>query len=535
MKTRPKLDFSDPDYSAIYEYRAGAAKALLKNKGAIPAALEFYRHNWVEFINDWGMTYDPRKEEDKSTPFILFPRQEEYVRWVYDLWKQRKRGLGEKSREVGFTWLSAAIAGCMWLFEPHAVIGFGSRKKELVDNGENDPDSIFWKVRMFIDTLPQFFLPPNHTEGRKMMVVPNLGNQAVIKGEIGDEIGRGGRSSLYFADEFAHLEHQEMAESALSANTDCRIYISTVNGVGNMFYKLRHFLPEDQIFIFDWTDDPRKRRNPGLPPEEEPWYKKQQKELMPTQLASQVDRDYNAAVSNSFFESSTIREAMQRPLSQIAQPDQTPWRVGIDAAGMGNDEIVIWRRRGRMSLPPLVFQKLDGVQLATIVEKECDKLLRLAPVALIGIERDGPGGSCADQLKYGRYARITVPVHTGAKLTDGENYNLRAWLHAQAREYLLENAVHLPRDDVFLTQATAVQCEYKGGLLLMESKEEYRARFSGGKTKAERRSGRSPDRLDAFILTFIPSRAKPISAVGNTASFFAKNKSWRPLDPVLGY
>ena len=531
---RPTINFASPDYDKYYEYRAAQAKALRQKQGAVPQALEFYRTHWVEFINDWGETYDPRKDGDKASPFLLFPRQADYVNWVRDLWITRRRGLGEKSREVGFTWLSAAIASCMWLFEPSSVVGFGSRKKELVDNGDDDPDSIFWKVRYFIDSLPLFFLPTDWRDGRKSMIVPNRSNGAIIKGEIGDEIGRGGRSSIYFADEFAHLEHQDMAESALSQNTETRIYISTVNGVGNLFYKLRHFLPTEQIFVFDWTDDPRKRANPGIPATEEPWYQKQVRELLPTTLASQVNRDYNAAIANSYIESQLIRDAEATRISDIYQPPQTPWRIGIDASGMGNDETIIWRRRGRISLPPMVFQKLDGVQLATIVEKECDNLLATGPVAAIGIERDGPGGSCADQLKYGRYASITTAVHTGAKLGDGEHYNLRAWLHAQAKTYLEENQVHLPIDDTFRTQATAVQFDYKGGLLLIESKEDYRSRFAMGKSKSEKRAGRSPDRWDAFVLSFIPNRARPITQATSAVQHM-RHKSWRPLDAVVGY
>ena len=192
-------------------------------------------------------------------------------------------------------------------------------------------------------------------------------------------------------------------------------------------------------------------------------------------------------------------------------------------------------RRGRLSLPPLVFRKLDGVQLATVVERECKKLLHSGPIALIGIERDGPGGSCADQLKYGPFTSITVPVHTGAKLADGENYNLRAWLHQQAKDYLTENEIHLPDDDTFRSQATAIQYTYKASLLLIESKDEYRSRFAMGKSISEKRAGRSPDRWDAFVLTFIPSRAKPVAQVKTDLHFLPKSKAWRPLDRVMGY
>ena len=446
-----------------------------------------------------------------------------------------RRGLGEKSRDVGFTWLCAACAVCVWLFYPNSVVGFGSRKKELVDNGESDPDSIFWKVRALIDLLPAEFLPANHTAGRKWATVPNLANGSVIKGEIGDEIGRGGRAGLYFVDEFAHLEHPDMAESALSANTDCRIYISTVNGVGNLFYRLRHFLPSDQIFIFDWKDDPRKRRNPDIEPEQEEWYLKQKAELMPTTLASQVDRNYAASVSNSLLDQEKLVAATRVRPGSIQQPPKTPWRVGVDAAGMGNDDIVIWARRGRINVEPETYKKLDGVQLAALIEQKVNRLLQLAPVELIAIERDGPGGSAADQLKYGPFASITSAVHTGAKLADGKHYNLRAYLHTQAVEYIEDLEVSLPDDSMFIAQATAIQYEYKGGLLLIESKDDYRARFALGRGKAEKKASRSPDRWDAFVLTFVPTRARPINQKGDGVEFAPGRKGWRPLDAVVGY
>lgn len=530
-----KFNWINPDYKEVFEFRLEALTKLRKYPGSIDKLMQYYSTNWADFINDWGMTYDPRNPVKKYFPFILFPRQVEFVNWVYESYMQSRRGLGEKSRDVGFTWLCAACAVCIWLFYPSSVIGFGSRKKELVDNGEHDPDSIFWKVRTFIDNLPAEFLPPNHQDGRKWGTVPNTLNNSVIKGEIGDEIGRGGRAGLYFVDEFAHLEHPDMAESALSANTNCRIYISTVNGIGNLFYTLRQFLPKEQIFIFDWKDDPRKRQNPDLPPEEEPWYKKQKLELLPTTLASQVDRNYAAAVSNTLVNQEKLTLATRRRPGSIVQPDSTPWRIGVDAAGMGNDEIVIWARRGRLSVDPETYRKLDGVQLATIIEYKVKRLLNTGPVGLIAIERDGPGGSAADQLKYGPFKSIVSAVHTGAKLNDGKNYNLRAYLHSQAVEYIEDLEISLPDNPVFTAQATAIQFEYKGGLLLIESKDEYRARFAIGRSRADKKASRSPDHWDAFVLTFVPTRAKPIAGKEERFGMNQGKAGWRPLDAVMGY
>lgn len=534
-----QINWADPreDYAQIYQMREDNLRSVAKSKGAVQALLKYYSTHWAEFICDWGMTSDPR-ELDKDMihkPFILYKRQVEYVNWIYERYTNRERGLLEKFRGAGATWIDAAVASIVWLTRPMQVVGFGSRKKEMVDNGDNDSDSILWKVRTFIDELPSIFLPPNHQEGRKWGVVPNLANGSLIKGEIGDEIGRGGRASLYFPDEFAHLEHQDLAESSLSETADCVIYVSTVNGVGNRYYQLRHFLPDEQVFVFDWSEDDRKRLNPSLPPEEEPWFKKKKAELMPTVFASQILRDYNAAVANSFISSELLRQAFDSKVSTIVQPPQTAWRIGVDASGMGNDKTVIHRRRGRISLPQIVLEKVDGVMLANRVEKESKLLLKSGPLELIGIERDGPGGSCADQLMYGPFASLVQAVHTGARVGDGSNYNLRAWLHDQAKEYLEGNLVHLERDPVFESQATALQFSYKGGLLLIESKDDYRRRFSSGKSKVEKMSGKSPDRWDAFILTFLPPRSKPIRQVNVNPSEFDQAPQWKPLDRVVGY
>ena len=257
---------------------------------------------------------------------------------------------------------------------------------------------------------------------------------------------------------------------------------------------------------------------------------------MPTTLASQVDRNYSAAIANTLVSSEKLLAATRRRPGSIIQPDTTPWRLGVDAAGMGNDEIVLWARRGRVSVEPETYRKLDGVQLATIIEYKIKRLLNTGPVELIAIERDGPGGSAADQLKYGPFSRIVAAVHTGAKLADGKHYNLRAFLHTQATEYIDDLEISLPDNQIFISQATAIQIkEYKAGLLLIESKEDYRARFAIGHSRSDKQASRSPDHWDAFVLTFVPTRARPIMPFGNEVKMGQTKAGWRPLDAVMGY
>jgi phage terminase large subunit len=119
------------------------------------------------------------------------------------------------------------------------------------------------------------------------LVFPDTGS--AIVGEAGDHIGRGGRSSIYFVDEAAHLERPKLIEASLASNTDCRIDISSVAGMANPFAEKRHS-GRVKVFTFSWRDDPRKG------PE---WYAQQQAKLDPVTLAAEVDMDYRASLHRS--------------------------------------------------------------------------------------------------------------------------------------------------------------------------------------------------------------------------------------------
>ena len=541
----PIIDWRDPNYDEVYRRRAQMLLRLQEEPGAIHALKKHYAENWGAFINDWMMTYDPRHVNtgrDPAIPFILFTRQKEFIQWVYERWRSRERGLGEKSRDVGVSWIASACAVCLWLFYDQANIGIGSRKKELVDNGNVDRKSLFWKIRFLIEKLPPAFIPEGYGQENKWGVIYNPENESTISGEIGDNIGMGDRTTIYFVDEADALEHPGAAEVALSQTTDCRIDISATYNVGSVFYNNKRSLPTRQVFEFDWTDDPRKRLNPELPKDQEPWYRKQLRELDRTVVASQVDRNPNAAMANTFIDAELIDAAEAQRISDSHQPPMVPWSIGIDASGMGNDETVIWVRRGRISLPLVkghIFQKVDGVILAGHVMELAKHLLRSGPIGLVGIERDGPGGSCADQLKYSFLAPALKAVHTGRKLKNGQHVNLRAYLHDQAKEYLKEEAPFIPRDSVFRTQATGLLYENRGGMLKIESKDEYRARLSGATSRVGKMAGRSPDRWDAFMLTFIPPSGELVRTPGEVGQGWSLaatgSGSWTPLDTVMGY
>src|SRR5690606_25562628 len=129
----------------------------------------------------------------------------------------------------------------------------------------------------------------------------NKDNGSSITGEGGDNIGRGGRSSIYFVDEAAHLEHSQKVDAALSENADCKIWVSTPNGLGNAFYRKR-FSGHHPVFTFNWHQDPRKNQA---------WYDWRKKTMDPVVFAQEVEIDYSASLAGICIPGVWVRAAVE--------------------------------------------------------------------------------------------------------------------------------------------------------------------------------------------------------------------------------
>lgn len=291
------MDHIESHYATIFAGRAKMLAHIRSDPRYLVAAKKHYKAAPWDMVRDWGMTFDPRKLEKgelSNIPFIPWPRQVEYMRWVISRWQGGQRGLVEKSRDCGVTWLSVGLSVSLWCLHDGIAIGFGSRKESLVDK-LGDPDSIFEKIRHYVSNLPEEFHPAgyNHKEHASYMRLLSPETGSSITGEAGDNIGRGGRKSIFFVDEAAFIEHQEIVDAALSQTTNCQIDISTFNGNGNLFFrKQQRFFGTDRHFIFDWRDDPRK---------DEAWYQRQQDEQPEEIVAQEIDRDPNASNTDSFI------------------------------------------------------------------------------------------------------------------------------------------------------------------------------------------------------------------------------------------
>jgi hypothetical protein len=411
MQPEQIFDFKNPDYATIYKRREARLIKIRQNSHLLPGLKAYYKQNIAQFIIDFGCTSDPRNPErglPSAIPFILFPKQIEWVDWAIAHWKAQKPGLVEKTRTVGMSWLSVAFACSMCIFYPQLSIGFGSRKQDYVDK-IGDLDSLLEKARRFISLLPKEFragFDVNKTSKLMLLTFPET--DSTIKGETGDGIGRGGRNSMYFVDESAFLERPYLIDASLSENTNCRFDVSTPNGIANSFAE-RRFSGRVDIFTFHWRDDPRR---------DDEWYRKKCYEINnPVIIAQEFDINYAASVTGVVIPSEWIQSAIDAHIKLGIKP--TGQRKGAwDVADEGGDMNAFTGRYGILLEHAEIWSGINGdiLQSAQKVFTQCDLLgYKTFDYDADGLGAAARGDSRIINEKRDRFSQIIVYPFRGSE------------------------------------------------------------------------------------------------------------------------
>jgi hypothetical protein len=492
-------------------------------------------------LNTWAWTYDPRaakmarktKVEGELPPssiahgpLDLFPKQEDLVDFVEECLREAEDGLVEKSRDVGFTWTVGGIALHHWRFVPGFRATFGSRKTEFVD-GLGDPDTIFEKIRYMLYNLPVWLRPPGFEKRLHdhflLLTNPETGN--TIGGEGGDEMGRGGRSTLYVLDEYAFVPRADKADMATSANADCRIFGSSANGMGNAFARKRFAMPVNRVFRLHWRDDPRKT---------EEWAKKKKASMIEEwKWASEYEIDYAASIEGVCIPAKWV-EAALRIGSLVALEPAVKGVSGLDVGGGGKGKSVHVARFGPVVLAPESWGNPDTIETAHkglgLASDARPRRKDGAECRVTALNYDAPGigaGVSAAMTRANKKDLWVTGVNTGVEPSttrwpDGESseekfVNLKAemWFIARSRfkatyetlralEGDPECHVHPPSDLISLPPGATnlvVQLSLpkmfrtEKGKMILETK-----------TQLATRGVPSPDEADALMLTFVPTR-----------------------------
>lgn len=298
--------------------------------------------NPVYFINNFVWTVDPRVGDEKRKtknriPLKLFPQQERLIAFFQRCNALETDGTVEKSRDQGFTWVSAAYAVWIWIFKPDTQVGFGSRLARNVYK-KGDDGAIFSKLAYIIKNLPQWMIPLGYDENfhYNEMLLINPQNGSTIWGGSGDNMARGKRSEVFFADEHAFIPNAQKVDGALSQLARAVIYGSTPNGA-NSFFKRKVDNPHLEHIRLHWHDDPRK---------DQAWYEHQKKQYDAETVAREIDIDHNASVRGVAIDTKWIQAAIDwNPTPKQLELVNLVTIGGLDIS-VGGDEMPLTKRDG---------------------------------------------------------------------------------------------------------------------------------------------------------------------------------------------
>ncbi len=460
----------------------------------------------VYFCSLFCWTYDPRIIKTPYLPFELFKRQVDYLEWLQERYEQRESGLADKCRDVGFTWLNCVFLLWCWLTTPGFKGTVGSRKVDLVDQMGN-LDAILPKIRFLIEWLPEEITPQSDLRYLKLI---NFDNGALISGEGGDQMGRGGRSSLYFKDEAAFVERPQLVDAAVSNNTDVVIEVSTPNGLNTPFATRIHsgVFP---VFHFDWWQDPRK---------DEAWYQRMKRELDPIVFAQEVERDYTASEPGILIPRKYILAASGLELP----PSGGAIIVGFDVADEGSNLNVCVARQGNHVLgyeawygDNLTESAWKALEYAKSVKANLLNFDAIGVGASVGEVYRGAKDSDMAGIKWAAVKSSSAPskswVPAERRKAVDKFLNLRAEMGWSLRtrfrktyEVKEEGAEHPPEECISIPSDQKLHFDI--GIPTYKFTEDGKIRLTKKADWAV-----SPDRYDALALTMVNAEAYQTQAV----------------------
>src|ERR1700761_3247314 len=90
------FDYLRPDYAPIWARRVKRIAQLHADPDLLARCKAHYKHNIADFIDDWGVTVNPKNAGTHRPiimPFKLFLKQREFLDWITRRWRQPGDGI----------------------------------------------------------------------------------------------------------------------------------------------------------------------------------------------------------------------------------------------------------------------------------------------------------------------------------------------------------------------------------------------------------------------------------------------------------
>lgn len=172
--------------------------------------------------------------------------------------------------------------------------------------------------------------------------------------------------------------------------------------------------------------------------------------------------------------------------------------LGVDVARYGDDESVIFPRRGRRALPPRVERSMDSIEVAGVVLEQA-RLLRVPRERpIVKVDVIGYGAGTYDVLRRSPEV-VAFPVNVGESATTEGYALLRDQLWFALRDWLAGGGA-IPTDAKLEAELVAPTYSFDvRGRIKVEPKDKLKERLL-----------RSPDRADGLALAVYTPPSGPI-------------------------
>lgn len=200
----------------------------------------------------------------------------------------------------------------------------------------------------------------------------------------------------------------------------------------------------------------------------------------------------DGVISLELCEAAKVREVAVTPSAR------TIW--GVDVARFGDDSSALAKRRGNHQLEPVKeWWGKDTMQTAGLVKAEWDATPEKQRPIAINVDVIGIGAGVVDRLKEMGLPVVGINVAEAEAVNDKQErqfHRLRDELWWKGREWLEAKDCKLCDDDETIAELTTPTYSLmSNGLIKVEGKDELKAR-----------GVKSPDRADAWLLTFADLR-----------------------------
>ena len=167
-------------------------------------------------------------------------------------------------------------------------------------------------------------------------------------------------------------------------------------------------------------------------------------------------------------------------------------QIGVDVARFGDDSTIMYVKQGNYIIEEIKLDKKDTMQTANRVARIVNEYSQNDIVAKI--DGVGVGGGVIDRLSELQFPNLNIiEIQNNARAFNENEYcNAITEMFYEFNEFLKHGFVSMPDDSELIEDLAGRKYEFDSkGRLRIESKDEFKKRF-----------GRSPDKGDAFLMTW---------------------------------